>query len=75
MRKLNGEPVTFLLPFELAKRMDRQRKKEGRSKAEFIRRVLDRYLLEMEFRSPDTSPEAQESIRKNKELLKLLRNS
>ena len=74
MKKVNGKVVKAKLPEELVERMDAQAKKEGRSTAEFIRRLVDRYLREVEFRG-ELSPEAEESIEKNKELLKLLRNA
>ena len=74
MRKIDGRKITIIVPDELIKRVDEQAKNEDRSQAEFIRRVLDRYLREVEFRGT-LSPEAEESIQKNKELLKLLRNA
>jgi predicted DNA-binding protein len=76
MKKIeNGKALPpMLIPESLFLRMEEQREKEGRTKAEFIRRVLDRYLREVEFRG-ELSPEAEESIEKNKELLKLLRNA
>ena len=73
-KKIQGKKFTIILPTELAERVDKQVEKEGRSLAEFIRRVLDRYLREVEFRG-ELDPQARESIRKNKELLHLLRNS
>lgn len=66
------------IPIEIVRRMEKQRKKEGRSQAHFIRRVLDRYLLEQEFRGQsagDVSVAAQETINENRKLLELLRNS
>lgn len=75
MRKIKGSTVVIKLPAELRARVEKRRKKENRSLAEFVRRTLDRYLLEMEFRGSDISPEAQESIQKNKDLLKRLRNT
>jgi hypothetical protein len=71
---------TYLrLPTELRERIKKQSQKEGRTEAEFIRRVLDRYLLEQEFRggseSSDKAVAAQESIDKNRKLHELLRNS
>jgi hypothetical protein len=54
--------------------MEAQAAKESRTMADFIRRVIDRYLLEQEFRG-DVSPEAAISIKKNKELLKLLKDA
>lgn len=75
MRKIQGRRVPpFILPESLWMKMERQRKKEGRTRADFLRRVLDRYLREAEFRG-DLSPEARESIQKNKQLLHLLRNA
>jgi predicted DNA-binding protein len=74
MNKVNGKVVKAKLPKELVERMDAQAAKEGRTIADFIRRVVDRYLREVEFRG-ELSPEAEESIEKNKELLKLLRNA
>jgi predicted DNA-binding protein len=74
MRRIDGRKVTIIIPEDLIKRMDDQAKNENRSQAEFIRRVLDRYLREVEFRG-ELSPEAEESIQKNKELLRLLRNA
>ena len=73
-KKIQGKKFTIILPTELAERVDKQVQKEGRSLAEFIRRVLDRYLREVEFRGA-LDPQARESIRKNKELLQLLRNA
>lgn len=75
MRKIKGSTIVIKLPAELRARVEKRRKKENRSLAEFVRRTLDRYLLEMEFRGSDISPEAQESIQKNKDLLKRLRNT
>ena len=76
MRKIEGRQVPpFLLPESLWTKMERQRKKERRTRADFLRRVLDRYLREAEFRGSDLSPEARESIQKNKQLLHLLRNA
>jgi|HubBroStandDraft_6_1064221.scaffolds.fasta_scaffold1433773_1 predicted DNA-binding protein len=73
MKKVNGKVVKAKLPVELVERMEVQAAKEGRTTADFIRRVIDRYLREVGFRG-ELSPEAEESIQKNKELLKLLRN-
>ena len=73
-RRITGKRFTVILPTELAERVDKQVEKEGRSLAEFIRRVLDRYLRDADFRGP-LDPQARESIRKNKELLHLLRNA
>lgn len=73
-RRITGKRFTVILPTELAERVDKQVEKEGRSQSEFIRRVLDRYLREVEFRG-ELDPQARESIRKNKELLHLLRNA
>jgi hypothetical protein len=76
MRQIEGKRVPpFILPASLWKKMERQRKKEGRTRADFLRRVLDRYFREAEFRGDDLSPEARESIQKNKQLLNLLRNA
>jgi predicted DNA-binding protein len=76
MRQIEGKRVPpFILPASLWKKMERQRKKEGRTRADFLRRVLDRYFREVEFRGDDLSPEARESIQKNKQLLHLLRNA
>ena len=70
---------TLRLPIELLDRIEKQSKKENRSTAAFIRRVLDRYLLEREFRggseSSDKAVAAQETIAENRKLLELLRNS
>lgn len=74
MRKIDGRKITVIIPEDLINRIDDQARKEKRSQAEFIRRVLDRYLREVSFRG-ELSPEAEESIQKNKELLKLLRNA
>jgi len=67
------------IPEELLERIERQRKKENRSQSAFIRRVLDRYLVEQEFRGNHVSAEAaagaEESIKENRKLLDLLRNS
>ena len=73
-RKIEGKRFTIILPTELAERVDKQVEMEGRSLAGFIRRVLDRYLREVEFRG-QLDPQARESIRKNKDLLQLLRNA
>lgn len=71
--------MNLRLPAELRVRVKKQSRKEGRTEAEFIRRVLDRYLLEKEFRggseSSDKAVAAQESIDKNRKLHELLRNS
>ena len=75
MQKIEGKAMVLRFPEELHARMKARAKKEGRSLAEFVRRALDRYLLEAEFRGDALDPEARESIRKNKELLHLLRNS
>jgi len=76
MNKIKGRRLPpFILPESLWTKMERQRKKERRTRAEFLRRVLDRYLREAEFRGDDLSPEARESIQKNKQLLHLLRNA
>jgi hypothetical protein len=74
MQKIDGRKITITFPEDLIRRVDDQARLEKRSQAEFIRRVLDRYLREVTFRGP-LSPEAEESIQKNKELLKLLRNA
>jgi metal-responsive CopG/Arc/MetJ family transcriptional regulator len=74
MRKI-GKKFSVTLPPDLLKRVDAQAQKESRQRNEFIRRVLDRYLREIELRGDQLDPEARESIRKNKELLHLLRNS
>ena len=72
-------PITVRVQKELSARIKKQSKRENRSQAAFIRRVLDRYLLEQEFRggseSSDKAVAAQDTITENKELLKLLRNS
>jgi metal-responsive CopG/Arc/MetJ family transcriptional regulator len=73
MRKI-GKKFSIVLPPDLLEKVDVQAEKEGRQRNEFIRRVLDRYLREVELRG-QLDPEARESIRKNKELLHLLRNS
>jgi hypothetical protein len=75
MREIKGTKLIIKVPTDLRTRVEKQRKKERRSVAEFVRRVLDRYLLEVELRGSEISPEAQESIQKNKDLLKRLRNS
>jgi predicted DNA-binding protein len=62
----------------MVKRIKKQSKKEGRSDAAFIRRVLDRYLLEQEFRGgakDSVAVAAQETINQNRELLEKLRNT
>jgi metal-responsive CopG/Arc/MetJ family transcriptional regulator len=69
------------MPPDLFRRIEKQRKKENRSRDAFIRRVLDRYLLEQEFRTPNTKvgadviEAASDSAERNQELHKLLRNS
>jgi metal-responsive CopG/Arc/MetJ family transcriptional regulator len=73
MRKI-GKKFSVILPIDLLEKVDTQAAKEGRQRNEFIRRVLDRYLLEVEFRG-DLAPEAEESIKKNKELLRLLKDA
>jgi metal-responsive CopG/Arc/MetJ family transcriptional regulator len=73
MRRI-GRKFSIILPPDLLKKVDAQAEKEDRPRNEFIRRVLDRYLREVELRG-QLDPEARESIRKNKELLHLLRNS
>jgi hypothetical protein len=80
MRKIERKKkLTIILSSDLAERLERQIKKEGRSQVEFIRRVLDRYLLEQEFRgdyeSAEAAAAAEESIKTNRELLEKLRNS
>lgn len=74
MKKIEGKRLTVIIPDHLLERAQEQIEKENRSQAEFFRRILDRYLREVEFRG-ELSPEAEESIEKNKELLKLLRNA
>jgi metal-responsive CopG/Arc/MetJ family transcriptional regulator len=74
MRKKIGKKFSIILPNDLLLRVDAQAKKESRLRNEFIRRVLDRYLREVELRG-ELGPEARESIRKNKELLHMLRNA
>ena len=75
----NEKKLTIRIPEELVERMERQRQKEDRSQSEFIRRVIDRYLLEQEFRgnhvSAGAAAAAEESIKENRKLLDLLRNS
>jgi|HubBroStandDraft_1064217.scaffolds.fasta_scaffold178074_2 metal-responsive CopG/Arc/MetJ family transcriptional regulator len=73
MQKIEGKRFTLVLPLDLVDRMEKQMEKEGRGQAEFIRRVLDRYLLEQEFRG-DIPPDVAASIAKNKELLRLLKD-
>jgi Ribbon-helix-helix protein, copG family len=75
MREIKGTKLIIKVPTELKTRVEKQRKKERRSVAEFVRRVLDRYLLQAELRGSEISPEALGSIQKNKDLLKRLRNS
>lgn len=75
MREIKGTKLIIKVPTELKARVEKQRKKERRSVAEFVRRVLDRYLLEVELRGSEISPEALGSIQKNKDLLKRLRNA
>lgn len=74
MKKLVGRVIKAKLPAELVSRAEVQAAKEGRNMAEFIRRVVDRYLLEQEFRG-DLSSETANSIKKNKELLTLLKDA
>jgi predicted DNA-binding protein len=71
----NEKKLTMRLPAQLLDRLERQRKKEGRTQSDFIRRVLDRYLVEQEFRGGDVTAAAQASIEENRKLLDLLRNS
>jgi predicted DNA-binding protein len=79
MTKNNKVVFTMRMSEELFERTEKQSRKEGRSTAEFIRRVLDRYLLEKEFRgtreNSDVAVAAQETINENRKLLELLRNS
>lgn len=74
MRKIHGRKITIILPDDLLNRIDEQAKKENRTQSEFIRRALDRYLLEQEFRG-EVNRDAAISIKKNKELLKLLKDA
>ncbi len=74
MQKIEGKGLVLRLPNELHARVKAQAEKESRSIADFIRRVLDRYLVEHEFRR-DITPAVAASIKKNKELLKLLRDA
>jgi metal-responsive CopG/Arc/MetJ family transcriptional regulator len=74
MRKKIGKKFSIILPEDLLVRVNEQAKKEGRLRNQFIRRVLDRYLREVELRG-ELDPAARESIRKNKELLRMLRNA
>lgn len=66
---------------ELMKRIRVQRKKENRELSEFVRRVLDKYLLDQEFRasnsqvSADVVEAASDSAKTNQQLHRLLRNS
>ena len=67
---------------ELIRRIHKQRKKEKRNLSEFLRRVLDKYLLDQEFRTPSTigvSAEvveaAHDSAERNQKLHRLLRNA
>lgn len=71
----NEKTVTIRLSAELLDRIEQQRKKENRAQSDFIRRVLDRYLLEHQFRGDDVTAAAQTSIEENRKLLDLLRNS
>jgi Arc/MetJ-type ribon-helix-helix transcriptional regulator len=72
-----SKTITLRLPAELKRRVEKQSKKEKRSVSDFIRRVLDRYLLEQEFRGTsgtsgsDVAVAAQQSINKNRKLLEL----
>jgi metal-responsive CopG/Arc/MetJ family transcriptional regulator len=79
MRRIEGKRFTIILSSDLAERTEKQMKKEGRSQSEFIRRVLDRYLVEQEFRgdyeSAEAATAAEESIKANRQLLEKLRNS
>jgi hypothetical protein len=75
--KKNEPKLTMRLPSELLARIKSQSKKENRTLTDFVIRVLDRYLLEQEFRGhsgSDVAVAAQKSIDENRELLKLLRN-
>jgi metal-responsive CopG/Arc/MetJ family transcriptional regulator len=79
MNRIKGKKLTIILSADLADRIEKQMKKEGRSQVEFIRRVLDRYLVEQEFRgdyeSAEAAAAAEESIKANRQLLEKLRNS
>ena len=70
--------LNIRIPVELARRIKKQSRKELRTEAAFIRRVLDRYLLEKEFRGGakgDVAVAAQQTIDENRKLLEMLRNS
>jgi predicted DNA-binding protein len=67
---------------ELARKIDRQARRENRTKADFVRRVLERYIEDKEFTettSQKTTRSAQsaatESMAKNTELLDKLADS
>ncbi len=47
--------ISLKIPKELLTRIEAQRKKEGRNRTAFILRVLDRYILEQEFRGQSGS--------------------
>jgi predicted DNA-binding protein len=67
---------------ELMRKIDRQARRENRTKSDFIRRVLERYIEDKEFTettSQKTTRSAQnaatESMAKNTELLDKLADS
>ena len=67
--------ITRLSP-ELLVRIERQAKEEKRSRAAFIRRVLERYIEDAEFHAGTAVKDAAAaSMEKNAELLKKLENS
>ncbi len=78
MAKHKRSAISLRLPEELRARAKKQSEKEGRTLTDFIVRVLDRYLLEQEFRGgsgSEVAVAAQGSIDRNRKLLELLRNS
>jgi hypothetical protein len=78
MTAIRDAKLTIRLPAELMARLKKQSKKENRTQTDFIIRVLDRYLLEQEFRGAsgsDVAVAAQQTIDENRKLLELLRNS
>ena len=61
---------------ELLARIDRQAQAENRTQADFIRRVIERYLEDKEFESGAAVKDAATaSMEKNKELLDKLADS
>lgn len=75
MAKITKMVHTRVTP-ELLARIDRQAQVENRTQADFIRRVIERYLEDKEFESGAAVKDAAAaSMEKNKELLDKLADS